>query len=373
MRRVKLGSSELEVPVICLGTMTWGQQNTEREAHEQLSYAVERGVNFLDTGEMYSVPTREQTQGSTERIIGSWVGNHSREAIIIAGKVTGPSPKQWIPPRRSPPQPAATTRMDRESIRAAVHGSLKRMCTDYIDLMELHWPERYVGTMFGAFRYDRAKEHDDVISFDEQVEAVCELIDEGKIREWGLSNETSFGVCSFVEAANRLGRKHPVSIQNDFSFLDRSFEPELAETCAPRNHNLGFLVYGALAGGTLAGKYLDGNPADARHTLWPTFQPRYHCALSRHAAAGYADIASRHGLHPATLALAWTYSREYVASTIIGATKMPQLKSCIDALDVSLSEEILEEIEQLHSLCSNPNKAARAISPGFVKDVRLGI
>ena len=373
MRHVNIGSSGLRVPVICLGTMTWGEQNTEREAHEQLSYAVERGVNFLDTGEMYSVPTRAETQGSTERIIGTWVKKHQRDAIIVAGKVTGPSPKDWIPPRRSPPQPAATTRMNRESIRAAVHGSLERMQTDYIDLLELHWPERYVGTMFGAFRYDRGKEHDDVVSFDEQVEAVCELIDEGKVREWGLSNETSFGVCSFVEAAKRLGRKVPVSIQNDFSFLDRSFEPELAETCAPRNHNLGFLVYGALAGGTLTGKYRHSDPGDARHTLWPTFQPRYHSALSRHAAEAYAQTADKYGLSPATLALAWTYSREYVASTIIGATKMDQLKSCIDALDVKLEDEVLEDIEQIHSRCPNPNKAARAISPGFVKDVRLGV
>ena len=373
MRYVDLGSSTLKVPVICLGTMTWGEQNTEQEAHEQLDYALDHGVNFLDTGEMYSVPTRAETQGSTEKIIGTWVAKNRRDSIIIAGKVTGPSPKSWIPPNRSPAMPAATTRMNRESIRAAVNGSLKRMQTDYMDLLELHWPERYVGTMFGAFRYERSKEHDDVVSFEEQVEAVNELIGEGKIREWGLSNETSYGVCCFAETAKRLGLKPPVSIQNDFSLLDRSFEPELAETCAPRHHNLGLLVYGALAGGTLAGKYIDTDPRDARHTLWPTFQPRYHSALSRHAAKGYAEIAKRHGLSPTSLALAWTYSREYVTSTIIGSTKMPQLIECIEALNVTLSDEVLEEIERHHSRCPNPNKDARAISPGFVKDVRLGV
>ena len=165
----------------------------------------------------------------------------------------------------------------------------------------------------------------------------------------------------------------PVSLQNDFSLTDRTFEPELAEACAPRHLNIGFLVYGALCGGTLTGKYLDGDPPRARHGLWPTFQPRYHSQTTRWAAREYADIAKRHGLTPTELALGWVYGRDYVTSTIIGATTMEQLRDCIAAKDVVLPETALGEIEQQHMRCPNPNKAARAISPGFIKDVRQGV
>ena len=369
----RLGSSDLEVPAVCLGTMTWGEQNTEREAHEQLEYAFDRGVNFLDTAEMYAVPTRAETQGLTETYIGTWLKTVPRDRVVIAGKVTAPSPKPWIPPRREPPQPESVPRLDKKSIRAAVHGTLKRLGTDYIDLVELHWPERYIGTLFGAYRYDRSKEQDDVIPFEEQIEGLASLIKDGKIRAWGLSNETSFGVCSFVDAAKRLKAPPPASIQNDFSLLDRSFEPELAETCAPRNHNLGFLAYGALCGGTLTGKYMNGVPQGSRHTLWPTFQPRYHSPISRWAAREYADIAQRHGLTLTAMALAWVHSREYVTSTIIGATAMQQLAECLDAFEVRLSDEVVAEIERQHLRLPNPNKAGDAISPGFVKDVRQGV
>ena len=212
-----------------------------------------------------------------------------------------------------------------------------------------------------------------MISFEEQVEGLNDLIREGKVRAWGLSNETSFGVCSFAETAKRLGAPPPVSIQNDFSLLDRSFEPELAETCAPRHHNLGFLVYGALCGGTLTGKYLKADPAAARHTRWPNFQPRYHSPVSRWAAGEYAKIAETHGLTPTALALAWTYSREYVASTIVGATTIPQLAECLEAREVTLSGEVFEAIEQQHLRLPNPNKAGAAVSPGFRKNVREGL
>ena len=369
----RLGGSDLWVSEIMLGSMTWGEQNDEREGHEQLDYAFDQGVNCLDTAEMYAVPTRPETQGASELIIASWLQRRPRDKVIIAGKVTGPSPKPWIPPRREPPQEADVTRMDRASIKAAVEGSLRRLACDYIDLMELHWPERYVGTLFGANRYERAREQADVVSFEEQVGALAELVAEGKIRAWGLSNETSFGVCAFAEAATALGAPPPVSIQNDFSLLDRSFEPELAETCAPRHHNLGFLVYGALAGGTLSGKYRRGDPDLARHSRWPTFQPRYHSPVSRWAAGAYAEIAEARGLTPTTLALAWTMSRDYVTSTIIGATRMDQLAECLAARAVRLDDETLAAIEAQHRRCPNPNRAAGAVSPGFVQDVRQGV
>lgn len=369
----KLGQSDLKVSTVCLGTMTWGEQNTERQAHEQLDYAWDHGVNCMDIAEMYAVPTRPETQGLTEEIVESWLKRRRRDEVIIFGKVTGPSPKTWIPPNRVPPQPAAQTRLDTASIRGAVETSLRRLGTDCIDLVELHWPERYVGTMFGAFAYVRAREFDDVVSFEEQVGALQALIDEGKVRAWGLSNETTYGVCKFAEAARRLGASPPVSIQNDFSLTDRSFEPELAEACAPRHLDIGFLVYGALCGGTLTGKYMNGAPPEARHTRWPNFQPRYHSKVTRWAAAEYAAIARRHGLTATELALAWSTSREYVTSTIIGATRMDQLAECIAAKEVRLSPEVLEEVEQQHMRCPNPNKAARAVSPGFVKDVREGV
>jgi aryl-alcohol dehydrogenase-like predicted oxidoreductase len=260
-----------------------------------------------------------------------------------------------------------------ESIRGAVHGSLKRLQTDYIDLIELHWPERYIGTLFGAYRYERAKEQTDVVPFEDQVGALARLIEEGKLRAWGLSNETTYGLCQFHAAALKLGVPPPATVQNDFSLLDRTVEPEIAEAIAPRHLNMALLVYGALNGGTLTGKYLAGDPPDARHTRWPTFQPRYHSPLARAAARRYAELAAAHGLTPTELALAFAYSREYITSTIIGATKMEQLRASITAWQVKLSPEILEAIEQIHMSCPNPNKAAGAISPGFVKDVRAGV
>ena len=373
MRYHNLGSSDLKVSELSLGTMTFGEQNTESEAHAQLDYAWDHGVNFLDTAEMYAVPTRPETQGRSERYVGTWINRRSRDKVIIAGKVTSTSPKKWIPPNRVPPQPEAITRLNRASITGAVNGSLKRLHTDYIDLIELHWPERYIGTLFGANIYERKKEQSDVVPFEEQIDALNALIKAGKIRAWGLSNETTYGVCMFAETARRMGAPPPATIQNDFSLLDRTFKSELAEACAPRHLNLALLVYGALCGGTLSGKYADGDPPKARHTRWPTFQPRYHSQVSRWAASRYAAIAKKHGLSPTHLAIAWVMGREYVSSTILGATTMEQLKECLEAKHIRLAAEVLEEIEQQHSACPNPNKAARAVSPGFVKDVRQGV
>ena len=356
-----------------MGTMTYGEQNTEKEAHEQLSYAWDHGVNCLDTGEMYPVPTQPETQGLTERYIGTWMKGRARDSVLVFGKVTSTSPKTWIPPNRIPPQPAAPTRMTPESIRGAVHGSLKRLQTDYIDLMELHWPERYVGTMFGAWEYKRSLEQADVVPFEDQVGALAKLIEEGKLRAWGLSNETTYGLCKFHETARTFGAPLPVSVQNDFGLLDRSMEPELAEAIAPKYLNIGFVVYGALNGGVLSGKYFDGNAADARHTLWPNFQPRYHSDLSRRSAQRYMALSRAHDLTLVELALGWTLSREYVASTIIGSTKMEQLAACIKTIDVEISDELAIEVDDIHKTCANPNKSARIISPGFVEDVRKGI
>jgi aryl-alcohol dehydrogenase-like predicted oxidoreductase len=373
MHMRRLGTSGLVVSHICLGTMTYGEQNTEAEAHEQLDYAWDHGINCLDTAEMYAVPTRPETQGLSEAFVGSWMkARRNRDKVIIFGKVTSTSPKTWIPPNRIPPQPAAVTRLTPQSIRGAVEGSLRRLQTDCVDLVELHWPERYVGTLFGAYRYERAKEQKDVVPFEDQVGALARLIEEGKLRAWGLSNETTYGLCQFHAAAKRLGVPPPATVQNDFSLLDRTVEPEIAEAIAPRHLDIALLVYGALNGGTLTGKYIGGDPPGARHTRWPTFQPRYHTQLSRWATERYAEIARKHGLTLTEMALAFAYSREYIASTIIGATRMEHLKACIAAKDVTLSPDCLADIEEQHMRLPNPNKAARAISPGFVTDVRKG-
>ena len=372
MRYRRLGESDLIASEMCLGTMTYGEQNSEREAHEQLSYAWDHGVNCLDTAEMYAVPTRPETQGLSECYVGTWLKGRPRESVLIFGKVTGTSPKTWIPPRRVPPQPADPTRMTPESIRRAVHGSLKRLQTDYIDLMELHWPERYIGTMFGAWEYKRAREQDDVVPFEDQVGALARLIEEGKLRAWGLSNETTYGLCKFHEVAGALGVPPPATVQNDFSLLDRSMEPELAEAIAPRHLNISFLVYGALNGGLLSGKYFTGKEQGGRHAIWPDFQPRYHSEVSRQAAKRYVALAENHGLTPVELALGWTLSREYVASTIIGCTKMDQLAACLETVNVKITDELNSAVDGIHRMYPNPNKSSGLISPGFVDDVRAG-
>jgi len=369
----RLGSSDLIVSEICLGTMTYGEQNSEKEAHEQLACAWDHGVNCLDTAEMYAVPTRAETQGLSEAYVGSWMRSRSRDSVIVFGKVTSTSPKTWIPPNRIPPQPPAPPRLTPDSIRAAVHGSLKRLQTDYIDLMELHWPERYVGTMFGAWEYKRSREQTDVVPFEDQVGALARLIEEGKLRAWGLSNETTYGLCQFHRTAVSMGVPLPATVQNDFSLLDRSMEPELAEAITPRHLNISFLVYGALNGGLLSGKYFDGAPQEGRHCLWPDFQPRYHSDLSRPAAQQYVTLAKEYGLTLVELALVWTLSREYVSSTIIGATKMDQLRACLATVGVSISDELSTAVDEIHKVFPNPNKSAGVISPGFIKDVRKGI
>ncbi|KAL4428585.1 hypothetical protein ABPG77_008897 [Micractinium sp. CCAP 211/92] len=359
MKYTKLGSSDLEVSIVCLGTMTWGEQNTEEEAWEQLDYAVSQGINFIDTAELYPVPPRPETCGRTEEYIGRWMkarGNRSK--IILATKVMGGAKdgRTFVPANRtvpkdpSPPAP----RLEPAQIRAAVEGSLRRLQTEYIDLIQLHWPDRYA-PVFGKNQFI-ASQHYDPVPFEAQVAAVGELIREGKVRHWGLSNETTFGVCKMAEVAAKLGVPPPISIQNDFSLLDRRFEGHLAEACAPFNYNLGLLPYGPLAGGTLTNKYFEGEPSpNARHVKFPGFQPRYHSEPSRAAARAYRELAEQKGLTLAQLALAWCKSRWYVASVIIGATTMEQLKENIAAFDIELDADTLAKIDALHLAHRNPN------------------
>lgn len=339
----RLGHSDLTVPDLCLGTMTFGQQTSEADAHAQLDLALARGINFIDAAEMYPVPARPETSGATEAIIGRWLVRQPRDRIVVATKVAGPSRNlDWI--RNGPPA------LDRANIRAAIEGSLKRLQTDYIDLYQLHWPERNQ-PMFGQWQYDPAKERE-CTPIRAQLEALAELVQAGKVRCVGLSNEHPWGVMQFVRLAEEYGLPRPVSIQNAYSLLNRTFETGLAEVC--HRENVGLLAYSPLAFGHLTGKYLDDPRADGRITLFESFGQRYAKPNVQPAVAAYAALARRHGLTPTQLALAFVRSRWFVASTIVGASSLAQLEEDLTACEVALSAEILQEIDAIHLAYTNP-------------------
>ena len=338
----QLGESDLRVSALCLGTMTFGEQNTEAEAHTQLDMAVAHGVNFIDAAEMYPVPPRAETQGRTESHIGTWLKRQKRDALIVATKIAGPSRGfAWI--RNGP-------RVDRRNLEAAIDGSLKRLQTDYVDLYQIHWPDRYV-PMFGATGYDVAQEHD-TVPIEEQLLALADLVKSGKVRHIGLSNETPWGISEFARCAEKLGLPRIITVQNAYNLMNRSFENGLAEVC--RHLGVSLLAYSPLAFGWLTGKYLADPNAKGRITLFANFGQRY--AKPNVPAAGreYVRIAEEAGLTPATLALAFARSRWFTSSVIIGATNLEQLKENLDSAGVALSAEVLEKIEKVHRLYPNP-------------------
>lgn len=350
MQYCRLGTSALEVSSVCLGTMTFGQQNSEAEAHAQLDYALSRGVNFIDTAEMYPVPPRAETATLTETIVGNWLKRQSRERIILATKVTGPRRNMpWI---RGGPQA-----LDRANIRAAITVSLKRLQTDYIDLYQLHWPERNV-PMFGQFQYDPAQEYDEHgeqkqwIPIREQLEALAELLGEGKVRAVGVSNETPWGVMQFLKLAEEHHLPRIVSIQNCYNLLNRSFEFGLTEIVY--REGVSMLAYSPLGFGHLSGKYVTNPAASGRVTLFPGFAQRYDKPNVGPASAAYAALAAKHGMSPATLALSFVMHRWFVTSTIVGATSLPQLAENLDAWEKPLDPGILQEIEALYLRYMNP-------------------
>jgi len=338
-----LGKSDLNVSAVCLGTMTYGQQNSESDAHRQMDYAFERGVNFIDTAEMYPVPPRAETVTRTESIVGSWLGKRPRERIVLATKVAGPRRNmEWI--RGGP------VALDRTNIRTAIEGSLKRLQTDYIDLYQLHWPERNV-PMFGEDQFDPARETE-AVPIREQLEVLSELIVEGKVRYIGLSNEHPWGVMSFLRLADELGLPRVITIQNVYNLINRTFECSLTEIAY--REKLGLLAYSPLAFGHLSGKYLANGGGQGRVTLFKGFAQRYQKPNVEPAVTAYVELARRYGVSPARLALSFVYRRWFVASTIIGATSMEQLAENLDAWDQPLSEAVLAEIEMLHRRYTNP-------------------
>ncbi|THF60467.1 aldo/keto reductase [Pseudothauera rhizosphaerae] len=338
-----LGEGGPKVSAVCLGTMTFGQQNTEAEAHSQLDHAVEHGINFIDTAELYAVPARAETYGASEAIVGNWLARQARERIVLATKVAGPARNlEWI--RGGPPA------LDRANLRAAVEGSLRRLKTDYIDLYQLHWPERNQ-PMFGQWQYDPGKERE-CTPIRAQLEALAELVEEGKVRRIGLSNEHPWGVMQFVRLAEEFGLPRVVSLQNACNLLNRSFEYGLAEIC--HRERVGLLAYSPLAFGHLTGKYLADPQAPGRLTEFENFGQRYTKANVQPAVAAYAELARSRGLTPAALALGWIYHRGYVTSTIIGATTMAQLQENLAAWRVSPDAELLERIDAIHLRFTNP-------------------
>lgn len=336
-----LGRTGLNVSVICLGTMTFGEQNSEAEAHEQLDYAVDQGINFIDTAEMYPVPPRAETQGRTEAHVGSWLAKRGRrDDLIIATKVAGPGQMDWI--RGGP-------RLDSAQIGAAIDTSLERLRTDYIDLYQVHWPERSTN-YFGKLGYSASKHVG--VPIDETLTALDKAVTAGKIRHIGVSNETPWGVAEYLRLADTHGLPRIHSIQNPYSLLNRTFEVGLAEFS--HREQVGLLAYSPLAFGTLSGKYLNNaQPARARLTLYERFQ-RYSGDLAERTVSRYVHLAREHGIDPAQMALAWVNSRPFLTSNIIGATTMDQLKTNIASAAIKLPRQVRQQIEEIHASQPNP-------------------
>ena len=343
MERHRLPGTDLVVSKVCLGTMTWGEQNSEAEAHAQLDCAVAHGINFIDTAEMYPVPPNATTQGRTETILGRWLAGRPRGDLVIASKVAGPGRRDWIRGGR--------TDLTRGTIAEAVETSLARLRIDCIDLYQIHWPQRNV-PMFGATEFDRAKEHPGP-SIREQVEGMAALIAAGRIRYYGLSNETSWGVCEFCRVARELGVPGPVTLQNSYSLVSRNVDNDLAEVLFREEMSL--LAYSPLAGGMLTGKYLGGaKPPGCRFTRFDTLGLRFRKPIVHEAIDAYAALAAARGLTLVELALGYIRSRWYVGATIVGATSIRQLEEDIAGARVTLDADTLAAIAALQLRYPNP-------------------
>lgn len=343
MQYRKLGKSDLTVSAVCLGTMTFGQQNSEAEAHAQLDVAFAHGVNFIDTAEMYPVPARADTSGLTERFVGSWLKGRARDQVVLATKVAGPARSmEWI--RGGP------LALDRANIRAALEGSLQRLGTDYIDLYQIHWPARNQ-PMFGQWAFDPGAERE-ATPIRAQLEALAELVREGKIRHVGLSNEHPWGVMEFLRVGRELNLPLVVSVQNAYSLLNRVFDQTLAEVCFRESVSL--LPYSVLGFGLLTGKYLDNPAASGRITLFPGFGQRYAKVAVEPALRAYADLAQARGISLTRLALAWVAGQPLVGSVILGASSVGQLLENLDACAQTLDHDVRAAVDAIHLRHTNP-------------------
>tara|TARA_B100001996_G_scaffold380298_1_gene367502 strand:+ start:15 stop:1052 length:1038 start_codon:yes stop_codon:yes gene_type:complete len=343
MNYKKLGNTDIKVSTISLGTMTWGEQNSEAEGFEQMDYALDQGINFFDTAEIYSVPPKEETFGHTEEIIGNWLKKtKNRDKIILASKVAGPM---------RPYVRGGGYQFGKKTMTEAVEGSLKRLKTDYLDLYQLHWPERNTN-MFGTLGYVH-KEENDWNKFEDVLGNLKEFISQGKIRYIGLSNETPWGTNKFLEISKDHNLPRMMSIQNPYSLLNRTYEVGLAEISI--REEIGLLAYSPLAGGYLSGKYRNNQlPKNSRIALDPKFWTRYNKPNTSKAVDAYYEIAKKNNLDLAQMSLKFCEIQPFMTSVIIGATTMEQLKSNIESVNVKLSNEIIKEINDVQKLYSNP-------------------
>lgn len=348
MKTIRLGGhtptqAVLEVSAVCLGTMTWGTQNSEADAHSQLDYAFGRGVNFIDTAEMYSVPPGAESYGKTESCIGTWLARQPRDRVVLATKIAGGGRgMKWIR--------GGALNYSEASLRRALEDSLRRLRTDYVDLYQLHWPDRNV-PMFGETAFEPEQEREST-AIAETLAALDRLVQEGKIRAIGLSNETPWGLMRFLQCADALGVVRVVTVQNAYNLLNRHWEGGMAEIAFREQVSL--LPYSVLGFGHLSGKYLDNPRADGRLTRFPAFGQRYTKPNVAPAVAEYVALARRHGLTPAQMAHAFVASRWFVGATIVGATRLEQLAENIDACAMPLPDAVLDGIAAIHLRYPNP-------------------
>ena len=340
----KLGNTELKVSTICLGTMTWGEQNAQKEAFEQMDYAVSQGINFFDTAEMYAVPSTEKTFGKTEIIIGNWFKErNNRKKVILATKISGPG-LSWIR--------GGGLQYAKENISSALLGSLERLQTDYIDLYQLHWPERNTN-YFGKLGYKHKTEEREWNDFESILRTLKQFVDEGKIRYIGLSNESAWGLSKFLELSKSQDLPRVMSVQNPYNLLNRTYEVGLAEISI--REQSGLLAYSPLASGVLSGKYRNNQkPKGSRLQLFGDYFPRYAGKSSNLAVEEYFKVAKKHKISLAQLSLAFVNQQSFVTSNIIGATTMKQLEENIGSINIKLSTEIIDEINSVHKNNSNP-------------------
>ena len=343
MNYKKLGNTNLKVSTICLGTMTWGEQNSQEEGFEQMDYALEKGINFFDTAELYAIPAKKETYGKTEEIIGNWIDiKKNRNKLILATKISGPG-LDWIR--------GGKNQYSKNNINTAVEESLKRLKTDYIDLYQLHWPERSTN-FFGKLGYEH-KDNEEWNNFEEILNSLDNLIREGKIRHVGLSNETAWGLSKFIELSNKKNLPRMMSVQNPYNLLNRTYEIGLAEISI--RELSGLLAYSPLAFGFLSGKYRNSKmPKGSRMELFGDYFSRYKSDNASKAIEEYYKIATNYNLDFAQMSIKFCEIQNFMTSVIIGATNMEQLKTNIESVNVNLTNEILNKINNVHKLITNP-------------------
>ena len=343
----KLGNTDLKVSTICLGTMTWGEQNTQKEAFKQMDYAVDMGINFFDTAELYAVPMKPETRGKTSQYIGEWfLKSKKRNKIILADKVAGRSEMSWLRTN------GENTCLNKKQIEFAIDRSLKDLKTDYVDLYQVHWPERPSGPFSGKLEYEH-KDSQNYVSIEETLDALNNLVKIGKVRHVGISNETSWGTNQYLKFAEYKKFARIASIQNAYNFLNRGFEVSLAEIAI--REKVGLLAYSPLASGYLSGKYRNGAmPKNSRMDLFYDFWPRYRTLNSEKAIEEYWNLAKIFNLNLAQMAIKFCEIQPFVTSAIIGATTLEQLKTNIDSVNVNLNKEIIKKIGEIHKRYPNP-------------------